>query len=349
MRHRVNYTYILECSDGSFYTGWTNDIRKRVASHSAGKGGKYTRAHLPVRLVYLEMHESRQEAMQREVQIKKLSRKQKEELIASSILTDTEPVSKMTETGSCSETERRMTMEYGLQMYSVRDLTEKDLFQAMKEVADTGYRYVEFAGFFGHTAEEVREELQKDGLTVSGIHAGIDDLLNRFDETVAYQKMIGNTEYIIPWADLFSKEKIDLFISQVNELQPKLQKEGIRLSYHNHDFEFKKTEDGLIPFEELVSRTGICLEIDTFWAYAAGRDPVALMEKYKDRLTFIHIKDGFENGDGKPLGQGTAPVQAVYEKAKELGVLMVVESETLTPDGMTEARECFDCLKKLEK
>lgn len=81
MAEKRNVTYILRCSDGSLYTGWTNNIEKRLEAHNAGKGGKYTRVRTPVELVYLEEHETKQEAMRREVQIKQLSRKKKEELI----------------------------------------------------------------------------------------------------------------------------------------------------------------------------------------------------------------------------------------------------------------------------
>ena len=77
----VNYVYILRCGDGSLYTGWTNDLQKRVAAHAAGLGGKYTRSHLPVELVYHEQFETKQEAMRREVQIKNLTRGQKLALI----------------------------------------------------------------------------------------------------------------------------------------------------------------------------------------------------------------------------------------------------------------------------
>lgn len=79
----MNYTYMLECADGTFYTGWTNDLPKRLKTHSAGKGGKYTRSRLPVKLVYAEEHEERTDAMRREVQIKRLSRKRKQELLDS--------------------------------------------------------------------------------------------------------------------------------------------------------------------------------------------------------------------------------------------------------------------------
>lgn len=74
---KKNYTYIVECSDGSLYTGWTNDIKKRIQTHNQGKGAKYTRTRLPVRLVYKEEFQTKQEAMKREYQIKHLSRKEK--------------------------------------------------------------------------------------------------------------------------------------------------------------------------------------------------------------------------------------------------------------------------------
>ena len=76
----VSYTYIVECSDGTFYTGWTNDIKRRILVHNAKKGAKYTRSRTPVKLVYLEKSDTREQAMRREAQIKRLSRHQKEQL-----------------------------------------------------------------------------------------------------------------------------------------------------------------------------------------------------------------------------------------------------------------------------
>lgn len=79
----MNYTYILRCGDNSLYTGWTNDLKKRLEDHNLGRGAKYTRARLPVMLVYYEIFSTKKEAMSREAAIKKLSRSQKERLIAS--------------------------------------------------------------------------------------------------------------------------------------------------------------------------------------------------------------------------------------------------------------------------
>lgn len=77
-----NYVYILICGDGTLYTGWTNDLNSRIATHNSGKGAKYTRGRLPVKLVYKECFKTRQQAMSREYQLKKLTRQQKLELIS---------------------------------------------------------------------------------------------------------------------------------------------------------------------------------------------------------------------------------------------------------------------------
>lgn len=77
----MNYVYIVECSDGTFYTGWTVDLEKRIKSHSSGKGAKYTRGRGPVKLLYYEKFNNKSDAMKREYQIKKLNRQQKEILI----------------------------------------------------------------------------------------------------------------------------------------------------------------------------------------------------------------------------------------------------------------------------
>ena len=77
------YTYILECADGSLYCGWTDDLEKRLHAHNAGKGAKYTRSRLPVKLVWHEEFPTKEEAMSREWHIKRLRREQKLQLIRS--------------------------------------------------------------------------------------------------------------------------------------------------------------------------------------------------------------------------------------------------------------------------
>ncbi len=79
----MNYTYIIKCSDNTLYTGWTNDLDKRLLAHNQGRGAKYTRSRTPVTLVYFEEFQDKQAAMRREYEIKQLSRSEKEALIAS--------------------------------------------------------------------------------------------------------------------------------------------------------------------------------------------------------------------------------------------------------------------------
>ena len=79
----MNYTYILKCSDGTLYTGWTNNLEKRVETHNAGKGARYTKVRRPVELVYYETFDTKEEAMKREYQIKQMKRQEKLILIES--------------------------------------------------------------------------------------------------------------------------------------------------------------------------------------------------------------------------------------------------------------------------
>ncbi len=78
---RMNYTYIVKCADGSLYCGWTNHLQERVAAHNSGRGAKYTKSRRPVELVYYEEFGTKEEAMRREVQIKRMERAAKLELI----------------------------------------------------------------------------------------------------------------------------------------------------------------------------------------------------------------------------------------------------------------------------
>ncbi len=82
----MHYAYIVKCSDGTYYTGYTNDLEKRLLAHNSGKGAKYTRNRLPVEMVYFEEYEDKSEAMKREYAIKRLTRKQKEKLISGKVL-----------------------------------------------------------------------------------------------------------------------------------------------------------------------------------------------------------------------------------------------------------------------
>lgn len=240
-------------------------------------------------------------------------------------------------------------MQYGIQLYSVRDLSEKNLEEAVAEVARLGYSSVEFAGFFGRTADQVKAMLADNGLVVSGTHSGFGDLVDNYAETVAFHKAIGNSLYIIPGIDLSSQEKLDAFVEKVNPLSKKLAAEGITLAYHNHAHEFIPNSDGSQIYDQLLYRTDLKLEVDTYWAFVGMKNPISLLNRVRERLVCLHIKDGSPDGHGTPLGMGAAPVADVYRYAMEEKLPLVVESETCNPSGLAEAEICIRYLRSLEK
>ena len=238
--------------------------------------------------------------------------------------------------------------EYGLQLYSVRDITKDDLGGAMKQVAELGYKFVEPAGFFGHTAEEFNAYLKEYDLKVSSTHSSLKDLDENFAETVKFHQAIGNKNYIIPGAPWGTAADLAVLVNKLNKYKEMLAKEGINLAYHNHDGEFKPNQDGQIAHEVLQRETDIDFQIDTYWAFCAGLDPVETITKLRDRVHCIHLKDGTRDRNGLSLGLGEAPVKAVREAALKMGMTMVVESEGCDPTGIEEVKRCIDFLKTLE-
>ena len=247
--------------------------------------------------------------------------------------------------------------QYGLQMFSLRDITKDDLKGALAAMAKLGYKKVEFAGFFGHDAKDVKAWLDEYGLVASGTHTAIEEIApDKIEETIAYHKAIGCNVLIIPaYHNQDEEASLEATISAMNYAEPILKEAGIRLAFHNHSGEFQVKPFGKRIFDELYNRTNIFFELDTFWAWAAGENPVELMKQLHSagRLCEIHLKDGHQSVNGarpvgKSLGSGDAPVKAVRECALELGVTMVVESETLTPTGIEEVGRCMDFLKSLE-
>ena len=251
---------------------------------------------------------------------------------------------------------------YGLQMYSVRDLTGTDMREALSRVAAMGYRYVEFAGFFDHPAEQIKAWLDEFGLEVSGTHTGMDQITpDTIEETIAYHKAIGCRDLIVPGAKWNTPEEMEETLAALNEAQKRLAEEGITLGYHNHSKEFYPTPYGKVTEDEVIARTDVKLEIDTFWLFNAGIEPVAYCEAHKDRIRMIHIKDGVipkeavrdwstahKDVKGVSLGSGDAPVARIRDWALQNGILMVVESEGLDPTGLEEVERCIQYLRTLE-
>lgn len=247
-------------------------------------------------------------------------------------------------------------MKYGLQLYSVRDLAKDDFEGALKQVAEMGYAMVEPAGFFGHSATEVAEMLQRFGLICCSTHTGAEEVFEACDDVIAYHKAIGCEDIIIPGAKISTAEDVAKLVNDINRCQPKIEAAGLRLHYHNHSAEFLPNRDGQIVENVLAEQTAVLFELDTFWLFNAGLRAVDVMERLRDRVRFIHLKDGiaqdFSNPEsraqGMSVGAGNAPVEEVRAKAIEMGLKIVVESEGLSPTGPEEVRRCIEFLRTLD-
>jgi len=146
-----------------------------------------------------------------------------------------------------------------------------------------------------------------------------------------------------------TREDLDETIRIMNYAQPILKEAGITLAFHNHYKEFILTDYNAIVMDEFLTKTNVNFQIDTFWAFYAGQEPVSLLEKMKDRLVSVHLKDGLADKTGRSLGEGEAPVEKVLDKAIELGMPIVVESEGEDPTGPDEITRCFKFLESLGK
>lgn len=187
-------------------------------------------------------------------------------------------------------------LKVGLQLYSIRDKMEANMEDALRAVKEMGYDYVEFAGYFGKTAMEVKELLDKIGLRCISVHQTYDVFLEKPEENVEYIKTIGAKFCAIPWMGIENHKGYPEFEKSVEEIKKVaelLKNNGITMLYHNHDFEFEKYEDKYL-FDWLYETVGLDLlkpEIDTCWVKYAGEEPCRYLEKYADDIDIVHLKD----------------------------------------------------------
>ena len=252
----------------------------------------------------------------------------------------------------------------GLQLYSVRDDMAKDFEGTLKKVKEIGYDYVEFAGFYGKSPEEIKGILAKYDLKCVSVHQGMDPYLNEGNAIIDYMADLGVKYVAIPW---YEREKLeygtsvwDETISNFKKYGEALKKAGMEMIYHNHDFEFDKI-DGMTIFDRLYSTLEGTLnpQIDTCWVCYAGFDPAEYIRKYADRLSVLHLKDfnckelaggpayALIDADGnagdkpskadnefkfRPLGMGRQDFDAIIEATEETNIHTLIVEQDESPD-----------------
>ena len=168
-----------------------------------------------------------------------------------------------------------------LQMFSLRDETEKDFLGTLAKVAEMGYDGIEFAGYGGLEAEELKKELDNLGLKAASSHVPITTLEQEEElaKIIKYQQVIGSKNIVCPYLleDRRSKEDYYNLIPILNRVGEKCFNAGINFSYHNHDFELFELDNGKVPLELLLEETNpewVQTEFDVYWLTKAGENPV---------------------------------------------------------------------------
>jgi sugar phosphate isomerase/epimerase len=180
----------------------------------------------------------------------------------------------------------------------VRTEMPKDFDGTIAKVAATGYKEVEFAGYFGRTPKEVRAVVDKNGLTAPSTHYSYDLIENKLPEMIEAAHVIGHEYIVCPWLDEKQrnadgwKRAADLF----NKAGEATRKAGIQFCYHNHSFEFSPVEglDGQMAYDFLLTKTDpkfVKMEMDLCWISVAGKDPLSYFNKYPGRFPLVHVKD----------------------------------------------------------
>jgi sugar phosphate isomerase/epimerase len=226
-------------------------------------------------------------------------------------------------------------MKISVQMYSLREETKKSLDEPLKAVKAAGFDGVELAGMYGLSAAELKEKLDAHGLKVSGAHNGLSEILDNFDKVVSDAAVLGFKDVIVPSVnseELYSSTAA--LLERFKKAEALCKKAGLRIGYHNHNFEFKDGKNYLYTLADGVK--GLDFETDIFWLKAAGVDFFEVAKRLGDRLTTVHIKEMNAAGvdaPNPPLGTGTSDSLKVlkYAASHKIG-WAVLEMEKLDED-----------------
>ena len=243
----------------------------------------------------------------------------------------------------------------GLQLYSLREDCPKDLPGTLKAVAAMGYVGVEFAGYHGRKADELRKMLTDNGLKCCGTHTGLDTLTgDALKSTAEYNRALGNKFLIVPSLPPKNTESVRALTETAKlftELAGKAKELGMCVGYHAHAGDLKPL-DGQVPWDVIFSNTGrdVVMQLDTANCLAGGGDPVAILKKYPGRSTTIHLKE-FGGKKGCAIGEGEVKWREVFEVCETTGGTewYIVEQEVYDGTPLDCVKRCLENLRKMGK
>ncbi|WP_430455135.1 sugar phosphate isomerase/epimerase family protein [Rheinheimera sp.] len=243
----------------------------------------------------------------------------------------------------------------GLQLYTLRDMMEKSVADTLKLVAGVGYGDVEFAGYFGHSAADIRKLLDANGLAAPSVHVPLEVLRSALPQVIKDAKAIGHHYIVLPWlseeqrgdsVDNYKKLAVEL-----NGFAKPIKDAGLQLAYHNHDFELTQVKGGL-PYDVLLGETDpdlVKMELDLFWAVKAGVDPLKLFAANPGRFPLVHVKDMAKDGAMVDVGTGTIDFKAIFAKAEQAGIRHQFIEHDNSNNRITTIRQGYQALSQVLK
>ena len=221
------------------------------------------------------------------------------------------------------------TQHIGLQLYTVRDMLEKDFEGTLERVAQIGYTSVEFAGYYNRSPEQVRAILDRLKLVSPSAHIGAQLMRQDAAAQIGIARAIGQTYITLPSYPFARAGGVDVWkqgAAEMNRWAALCRDAGLRLAYHNHAPEFAPLEGGPTGYDVLMRETDPALvdfELDLYWASFADQDPIALFAKYPGRFAMWHVKDMQVSQGTRSItavGVGVLDFKAIFAHAREAGM-----------------------------
>ena len=220
----------------------------------------------------------------------------------------------------------------GLMLYTLREDCARDFEGTLRAVASLGYEGVELFDLHGHDPTVVRSWLDELGLVACGRHAGLDAVETELPELAAECAVLGVDRLVLAWIEApASTDAAKQMAERLSVVARRAAELGLAFGFHNHDGEVRPLDGGGSFLDELLARDELFLELDLGWAWYAGVDPVALLDRARGRCPLVHVKD-FASRDGhefRPVGEGEVDYERIIPAAIEAGVewLLVEQDE----------------------
>jgi sugar phosphate isomerase/epimerase len=255
----------------------------------------------------------------------------------------------------------------GLQLYTVRDLMKQDFDGTLAKVAATGYKEVEFAGYFDRSPKDVRAAVDRHGLTAPSAHIEYKNLGEKFPEVIEAAKVVGHEYLVNPWIDENIRKQPDGWkqaAETFNRAGEACKKAGIQFAYHNHWFEFLPV-NGKLPYDLLLTDCDpnlVKMELDLCWITVGGQDPLKYFDRYPGRFPLVHVKDvkrvplvtaggaqdfGSSMKDMTEVGSGIIDWKKIFAQSDKAGIKHYFVEHDNPKKPLESIKKSYDYLARL--